>query len=153
MPNPFREVSASAVAILAALDTPIASVRTRIHRFSPQHFTTLFGTTPAVIISKGNLDRTLDQSCRDSRRANVVLMVTILDDDEKCDPTDVTTQDIFDDYVNTVENVLSTKLPTTTFGNAVWVNTSEMDDNDITRGLGEFLTTIELTYRIESNEV
>lgn len=153
MPNPFREVSASAVAALADLATPISAVRTRIHRFSPQHFASTFGTDPAVIISKGSLDRSLDLQCRDSRMATVTLMVTILDDDEKCDPTDIDTQDTFDDFVNSVEKALATYLPTTTFGKAVWLNTSESDDNEITRGLGEFLTTLELTYRIESTEV
>ena len=153
MSNPFKEVSAAAVEHLANLDEPISAVRTRVHRFSPQHFAATFGEAPAVIISKGNMDRTLARQCRDSRNANVTLMVTVLDDDEHCDPTSVTTQDAFDDFVNSVENALATFLPTTTFGRAVWLNTTETDDNDITRGLGEFLTTLEITYRIESTEV
>lgn len=153
MSNPFSEVSAAAVAALAALPTPIPSVRTRIHRFSPQHFATTFGGSPAVIVSKGNLERSGDQTCRDSRSASVVLMVSILDEDEGCDPTNIGTLDTFDDYVNAVENCLSNNLSTATYGRAVWTNSSEQDDNDITRGLGEFLTTLELTYRIESTEV
>ena len=153
MPNPFQEMSAAAVTALSNLDTPITAVRTRMHRFSPQHFATMFGDNPVVIVSKGNLDRGLNNQCRDSRVANVTLMVTIVDDDERCDPTDTATQDIFDEFVNTVEKGLATYLQTTTYGRAVWTNTTEVDDNDITRGLGEFLTTLEITYRLESTEV
>ena len=154
MPNPFRELAAAAVTALGnATPDPIGAVRTRSHRFSPEVFGTLFGDNPAVVISKGSLERSLSDQSRDSRRAYMTLTVTILDVEGRCDPTATDTQDAFDDFVNSVEKVLGANLNTATFGTAWFVSSSETDDIDATRGLGDFETTLELTYILESTEV
>ncbi len=153
MPNPFKELAEAAITVLGTLDPAIPAVRTRSHRFTPEAFATTFGDKPAVIMSEGSVARTISDQCRDSRRATVTLVVTVLDVEERCDPTATATQDVFDDYVDSVEKALATFLPTTTFGTAKFLNSNETDDIDATRGLGDYESTIELTYFIESTEV
>lgn len=153
MSNPFKELAESAVTHLGNLDPAIPAVRTRSHRFTPEAFATTFGDAPAVIISKGSLERSISDQCRDSRRATVTLVVTVLDVEERCDPTATATQDTFDDYVDSVEKALATFLPTATFGTAKFLSSNETDDIDATRGLGDYETTLELTYFLESTEV
>lgn len=153
MSNPFKELAASAVTALSNVDPAIPAVRTRSHRFTPEAFATTFGDAPAVIISKGSVERTVSGQCRDSRRATVSLIVTILDVEERCDPTATATQDEFDDYVDSVERALATFLPTSTYGTAKFLSSNETDDIEATRGLGDYESTIELTYFLESTEV
>ena len=153
MSNPFKELATSAITALGNADPAIPAVRTRSHRFTPEAFATTFGDAPAVIISKGSVERSISDQCRDSRRATVSLIVTILDVEERCDPTATATQDTFDDYVDSVEKALATFLPTASFGTAKFLNSSETDDIEATRGLGDYESTIELTYFIESTEV
>lgn len=151
MTHPYREL---AQAIVDDLDSQsIPAVRTRMHRISKEKLGEIFGSNPAVVISKARVARNLDQVGRDSRNALVVVAVTVIGKNSGRDPEDPTEEDAFDDYVQAVDKALDGNLETPTYGEATWVESNEIDDNEYTKTLGDLQTTMEISYIIQSTEV
>lgn len=151
MANPYTE---AATAILAKLQAnSISAVRTRAHRFDRSKFDEIFGGSPGVIVSKASVARNLSNVCRENRRADVSVYVTIVDTTRNRDPSDNTDDDAFDNFVNTIESHLVDGLNTPTYGELEWVSSEEVDDTELTRNVGDLETTLQINYFVDSTEV